>query len=92
MGKTKVVNVHHKELCDVYIGRPGYFGNPFIIEKDGTREEVIAKHYKWAKARMEKDKLFKDSVLELEGKSLGCFCKPKSCHGDNYIKLIEEFK
>ena len=29
------------------IGRPGIFGNPFIIGRDGTREEVINKHYNW---------------------------------------------
>jgi len=27
----------------VYIGRPSKWGNPFVIGKDGDREEVIAK-------------------------------------------------
>ena len=23
-----------------------------------------------------------DSLLELKGKTLGCWCKPEDCHGD----------
>jgi hypothetical protein len=28
----------------VYIGWPGKWGNPFVIGRDGTREEVVAKY------------------------------------------------
>lgn len=28
----------------VYIGRPGKWGNPFVISRDGTRPEVVAKY------------------------------------------------
>ena len=27
---------------------------------------------------------------ELKGKTLGCFCKPKSCHGDVLVELANE--
>ena len=27
---------------------------------------------------------------ELRGKILGCWCKPKPCHGDILVKLVEE--
>lgn len=30
-----------REPYNVYIGRPSKWGNPFIIGRDGTREEVI---------------------------------------------------
>lgn len=30
-------------------------------------------------------------LLELRGKVLGCWCKPKACHGDVLVKLIEEY-
>lgn len=36
-----------KEPYDIYIGRPGKWGNPFTIGKDGTREEVIVKYEEW---------------------------------------------
>lgn len=31
----------------VYIGRPGKWGNPFVIGRDGSRAEVIAKYRTW---------------------------------------------
>lgn len=37
-----VVN-KYKEEYDIYIGRGSRWGNPFVIGKDGTREEVIEK-------------------------------------------------
>ena len=37
-----VVN-KYKEYYDIYIGRGSPYGNPFVIGKDVTREEVIEK-------------------------------------------------
>ena len=37
-----------------------------------------------------KGKHLLDDLGELEGKILGCWCKPKSCHGDILIEIIEE--
>jgi len=73
----KVVN-RKKEPFDVYIGRPSKWGNPFKIGKNGTREEVIIKYRKWLLSNPE---LLKQ-LPELCGKTLGCWCKPKPCHGD----------
>ena len=79
--------VHCKrEASDVYIGRPGKWGNPFEIGKDGTREEVIEKYREWIKTQPELIK----SLDELKGKILGCWCSPKPCHGDVLIELINE--
>ena len=75
-----------KEKFDVYIGRPGKWGNPFMIGKDGTREEVIKKYEKWI---LTNKPLLKD-LAELKGKTLGCWCKPANCHGDILKKLAED--
>ena len=73
--------VHCKrEKYDVYIGRPEKWGNPFSIGKDGTREEVIAKYRTWI-TKGDGKHLLKD-LHELKGKTLGCWCAPKACHGD----------
>jgi hypothetical protein len=32
------------------------------------------------------------SLDELEGKTLGCFCKPKPCHGDVLLELLSQKK
>jgi hypothetical protein len=75
-----------KELYDVYIGRPSKWGNPFSISKDGTRREVIKKYKNYI---LNNKKLMND-LHELEGKILGCWCKPKACHGDILIELTNE--
>ena len=83
---TKVVHCK-REKFDVYIGRPGKWGNPYVIGKDGTRKEVISKYESWIRSKPE----LINSLYELKDKVLGCWCKPKACHGDILIKLVEEF-
>ena len=73
-----------KEKYDVYIGRPSKWGNPFTIGKDGTREEVIQKYREYLLANKELMK----SLPELKDKTLGCWCKPKACHGDVLIEMV----
>jgi len=68
----------------VYIGRPSKWGNPFVIGKDGTREEVIAKYRTWLLAQPAKVEAVK---RELAGKDLVCFCAPKGCHGDVLLEV-----
>lgn len=66
----------------VYIGRPGKWGNPFSIGRDGTRDEVIEKHRQW----LLKSTLM-DELHELRGKDLICWCAPLRCHGDILLDL-----
>lgn len=68
-----------KDKYDVYIGRPGPFGNPFEIDKDGTREEVVEKYAEWVLTQPE---LLATIKVELKDKILGCWCAPQLCHGD----------
>jgi Domain of unknown function (DUF4326) len=68
---------------DVYIGRPGIWGNPFAVGKDGGREEVIAKYEKYLRGRPD----LMRRLPELRGKVLGCWCAPKACHGDVLARL-----
>jgi len=82
---TRVVHCK-KEKYDIYIGRPSKWGNPFTIGKDGTRKEVVEKYREW----IEKQPNLMNSLDELKGKVLGCWCFPKFCHGDILIELIEE--
>ena len=96
--KTKVINVNreHFYVYDnnyIYIGRPSIFGNPYELNmgkiiKDGSQEEVISKFRDYFYLRMSNDTKFRDAVMQLKGKILGCFCRPKKgfqgqllCHG-----------
>jgi len=85
---TKVVHCK-KEKYDVYIGRPSLFGNPFSIGRDGNRKEVIAKFGVYFFKRIMTDKKFHLAVLGLKGKILGCWCKPKECHGDIIVEYLK---
>jgi len=101
--KTKVVNIRSPRIkySDiignpdyVYIGRANKYydlkeskwHNPFRIGIDGDREQVIKKYKEYI---LNKPELL-DSLTELVGKTLICYCKPKPCHGDVLVKLINE--
>ena len=66
----------------VYIGRGSPWGNPFVIGKHGTRDEVCDR--------------FRDEILPtldltpLIGKDLVCFCAPRRCHGDDILAKLAE--
>lgn len=84
---TTVVHCNNDE-CDVYIGRPSIWGNPFS-EKDGdSRAEVIRKYKDWLLNDPEAEDV-RQLLPTLEGKVLGCWCKPKACHGDVLAELAD---
>lgn len=83
----KVVNLR-KEHYTVYIGRGSIFGNPFKIAIDGDREEVIRLYRTYL--------LFNKKVLKAiynlpKDTILGCFCKPKKCHGDIIVEFYNDY-
>ena len=59
--------------------------NPFVIGKDGTRDEVIKKYEAWLLAQP----ALLAALPELRGKTLGCWCAPQACHGDVLARLAE---
>ncbi len=80
----KVLNKRASEGDGVYIGRPSKWGNPFVIENDGTRTEVIQKYRKWLNGQPE---LMEAARRELKGKNLVCYCAPLACHGDVLLEV-----
>lgn len=88
MVKTTVVNMRHED-CDVPVARGlSRWGNPFKIGVHGTRTEVIALYEEWLLCELE-DPDNVTEFLKLRGKKLGCWCKPKRCHGDIILKHLE---
>ena len=82
---TTVVNLR-KEPYDVYIGRGSKWGNPYVIGRDGTRFEVVRKYQTY----LYNNPQLLESLLEREGKRLGCYCAPKLCHGNILIEALIE--
>lgn len=70
----------------VYIGRPSKWGNPFVIGKDGTRQEVVQKY----KDYILSNQSLLSQIEELRGKDVVCFCAPQQCHGDVLIELANQ--
>lgn len=96
MKPTTLVNLN-KEPYDVYIGRGSKWGCPFTTIKDRptlakeivqTKEEALEKYKQYVLSNSE----LMGSLHELEGKTLGCFCKPEKCHGDVLLELLTQKK
>lgn len=83
ISSTRVVNMDIEDF-DVRIDRATRHANPYRIHEHGTREEVIEKFRRDAA----RDLALIDSLKTLKGKTLGCHCKPKACHGDVLVDLI----
>lgn len=72
-----------------YVGRPSALGDPFVVGRNGSREEVIAKYRRWLWARLQEPDspqerelpllLARAAAGELE---LLCWCHPLPCHAE----------
>lgn len=78
---------------EVYIGRGSKWGNPFSHKTGtlaqyivGSREEAVDKYRRWI---LDQTNLLLD-IPELFDKTLVCFCKPKECHGDVLVDLVND--
>ncbi len=85
---TRVVNIYKYKGEYEYIGRPSSCGNPFVIGRDGDRDEVIELYRNYFNDRISTEAAFKTIIESLRGGILGCFCRPVDgfkgkvlCHG-----------
>ena len=86
---------------NVYIGRKGVvfingkrypminsiWHNPYKIDKNNTRKEVIEKYKTYITEKIKRENL-QIELEKLRNKQLGCWCKPLCCHGDVLLELI----
>jgi hypothetical protein len=83
----KVMNARHvgrRPTSDrVYVGRPTKWGNPFVIGRDGSRDQVIAQYRAW----IVRQPALTAALHELRGKNLVCWCAPERCHAEVLIEL-----
>jgi hypothetical protein len=88
----------------VNVARPGKWGNPFVVGKDGTREQCVGLFYQLIRGfidlggglsvdeQLAYHKRFNKSVGELRGKDLACWCAldGKPCHADILLAVANE--
>jgi hypothetical protein len=77
-------------LGGVYVGRPTPLGNPFRLEREDQREEVVARYALWLEGELRQgnrevaralEELYRK--LKRQGAlTLLCFCAPRRCHGE----------
>ena len=87
---------------NVYIGRnaakytqrgvqESKWATPFFCDKEvGKAEWVVEALVDCYEKYVRKNAVLMNSLHELEGKQLGCWCKPGLCHGDILVKLYNE--
>jgi hypothetical protein len=82
-----VIHIRDKKGKDneLYIGRGSKWGNPYRIGTNGTRAEVIRKYRLYAE-----EKFSYADIQELRGRTLICYCKPKACHGDVLVSMVND--
>lgn len=85
MSTTVVVNKRRTNRYDVFVGRPSRWGNPFVIGRDGTREQVIEQYRAWIATQPE----LLAALPSLRGKRLACYCAPEPCHGQILASLAD---
>lgn len=71
----------------VLIDRTTPYGNPFVVDRDGTRDEVIERYREHLKSRPQ---LVKKIKRDLKGKHLLCWCAPERCHGEVIMEIAND--
>jgi hypothetical protein len=77
------------QVGDVRIDRATKWGNPFPMSDTYSRDFVLDLYTGYMQELLESNVMH---ISEIAGaKRLGCWCKPKRCHGDFLKKLIEKY-
>jgi len=83
-----------KDKYTLLIDRSTKWGNPFSYKENTTaqfkalsHDDSILQHEAWL---LQQPRLMQD-LPELIGQTLGCWCRPKRCHGDNLRKFVAQY-
>ena len=85
IGRGGVVFIDKKR----FPSQPSNFANPYKLDEQYTREEVIDKYKTYITQKLKDDENLQKELLNMKGKNLGCWCHPEPCHGDVLLDLIK---
>jgi len=68
------------------------WANPYKITETQPREKALELYREYIEKKLNSEPKLINELIKLEGKKLGCWCKPECCHGDILIELIEKYK
>lgn len=75
----------------VRVDRASRWGNPYVIGRDGGRDEVCDQHEVWLRGELERSPDLQREIARLAGKDLGCWCAPLRCHAETLSVLASEY-
>jgi len=95
-----------EKKSNVYIGRArvvfidgirypledSIWANPYKITETQPREKVLELYREYIEKKLNLEPKLIEKLKELDGKKLGCWCKPECCHGDILVELITKYK
>lgn len=80
---------------DFVVDRSSILGNPFVMGRDGDRDEVCEKYKDWFSVARDRAEVYTElkkmkDVYEKLGKlRLFCWCAPKRCHAETIREFID---
>lgn len=86
-GRVFITNEKKEKIVFSY--KSSIWENPYTIKKYGSREEVLKLYEEYIRQKIRDEPDIYD-IKSLDGKNLGCWCKPDGCHGDILLKIINE--
>lgn len=89
--RPKLVNRRVTKVYDLSIGRDSRWGNRAILSDANNvkeRDKVCDAHDVQLTHQILSGEILITDLLALEGKTLGCWCVPKRCHGTNIIRRV----
>lgn len=88
IGRRNRIFIKLKDNKKIFHLKNSKYYNPFKIDKDTSRKDVVKKYELYAREKFAKEEILND----LNNKTLGCWCYPEDCHGNVLIKLFNEYK
>lgn len=89
---TEVVSMRNgNKNFDIRIDRESIWGNRHYMKEEtvAERDRVCDEHEKELWEKIDNGDITISQLEKLYGKRLGCWCKPKRCHGDALADAAE---
>ena len=88
---VRIVNLKHEPGTvaqgAVRVDRRTRFGNPFVIGRDGTRDQVVARYRAELWRQIREGEMPLEDLAALAGRTLACWCWPaRPCHAEVLVR------
>jgi len=71
-----------------YPSKSSIWANPYKIDKNRSREEVIQKYDVYIRNKLKNDVELVEKLKDLTNQKLGCWCYPEECQGNVLMQIM----